>query len=136
MRAQRFDLVLEVFRAVEGLVDRCKAQVRNLIQVAQWLQNGKADLVRLHLGTVNGSDALLYFVGEALECIIRDISSLTSASHALDDLVSAELFCHSGALCDKQNGALDGSEARATISTFATPADGDALLDCSRVDDA
>ena len=52
--AQEGDGGLEVLEGVEGLVDGGEAQVGDLVELAQRLEDGQADLVRVDLGAAPG----------------------------------------------------------------------------------
>ena len=48
MGTEGLDFLFKVFRAIEGLVDRREAQVRDFIEVSQWIEDSESDLVGLH----------------------------------------------------------------------------------------
>ena len=60
------DLRLEVGQGLEGAVDAGEAQVGDLVELPQGLEDRQADLVGLDLGGAVGADGLLDPLGEQL----------------------------------------------------------------------
>src|SRR6188768_529074 len=74
--AQEGDGRLEVLEGVEGLVDGGEAQVGDLVELAQRLEDGQTDLVRVDLGAALAADGLLDALGEDGEVVLGDRAAL------------------------------------------------------------
>lgn len=77
-----------------------------------------------------------YFLGQSLESVIADISTLASAPYAADELVATERLRQAIALDYQEDCLFDGGKTAATGRAFAATADRSSLFDNSRIDDA
>src|SRR4051794_33424447 len=89
---QQGDGGLEVLERVEGLVDAGEAEVGDLVELAERLEDGQADLVRLDLGAAGQADGLLDALREQGELVLGNGPALAGLAHADEDLAAAERF--------------------------------------------
>src|SRR5690606_9488765 len=113
-----------------------EAQVGDLVETAQRLQDRQPDLVRVNLGLTQRADRLLHLLGEHLQLVLGDRPALAGLARAADDLVAAERLGRAGALDDRQRGGLDRAEAPAALRALTAPPDDGALLLDAAVDHA
>src|SRR3954469_6013711 len=123
-RSEGCDLSLEVGQALEGAVDAGEAQVGDLVELPQGLEDGQAHLVGGDLGGAIGADGLLDPLGEQLEVVLLDRPALTGLSDTADDLGPAERLGASAALHHGERGLFHRGEAPAALRTRTAPADG------------
>src|SRR4051794_37668751 len=130
------DLLLEVFYGGERAIDAREAEVRHLVQLAQWTEDGEPDLVAGDLGGTPGPDGLLHAVGELGERVLVDRPALAGAPHAAHDLLTAERLGDAAALDDREDGFLDHGEPTPAGGAGAATAGGLPVVDLSGVDHA
>src|SRR6478672_3590283 len=133
--AQEGDGRLEVVEGVEGLVDGGEAQVRDLVELAQRLEDGQADLVRVDLCAPLAADGLLDALGEEGEVVLGDRAALTGLADTDEHLGPAERLGGAGALDDAEAGRLDGGEAAAALGALAPAPDARAVVGGAGVHD-
>ena len=119
---QRRDLGLEVGQALEGAVDAGEPQVGDLVELAEGLEDGQADLVGGDLGGAVGADGLLDPLGEQLQVVLGDGPALAGLADAADDLGPAERLGAAAALNPGQGGLLDRGEPPAGLPAPKAPA--------------
>ncbi len=104
MGPQCCDLTFEVLGGAEPPVHRGKAQVRDLIQVTQRAKDGQAHLIAGNFRGSSRPDGILDLLGQQVQRIIIDITTLTGPPYALDDLVATKRLSDPAALHDGQHG--------------------------------
>lgn len=90
MGPQCCDLTFEVLSGAEPAIHRGKAQVRDLIQVTQRAKDGQAHLIAGNFRGSSRPDGILDLLGQQVQRIIIDITTLTGPPYALDDLVATK----------------------------------------------
>jgi len=80
----------EVLEGFEGLVDAREAQVGNLVEPLERVQDRQADLMRLDLRSAGGPDGLFDLLGEHGQVIFGDGTALAGLADTVDDLAAAE----------------------------------------------
>lgn len=90
MGPQCCDLTFEVLGGAEPAIHRGKAQVRDLIQVTQRAKDGQAHLIAGNFRGSSRPDGILDLLGQQVQRIIIDITTLTGPPYALDDLVATK----------------------------------------------
>src|SRR6478735_6357902 len=133
--AQEGDGRLEVLETVEGLVDGGETQVGDLVELAQRLEDGQADLVRVDLGAALAADGLLDALGEQRQVVLGDRAALTGLADADEDLGAAERLGGAGALHDRQARGPDRGEPAPALGALATAADARAVVGGAGVHD-
>lgn len=119
MGPQCCDLTFEVLSGAEPAIHRGKAQVRDLIQVTQRAKDGQAHLIAGNFRGSSRPDGILDLLGQQVQRIIIDITTLTGPPYALDDLVATKRLSDPAALHDGQHGGLDGGETAAALGARA-----------------
>src|SRR5581483_1106366 len=104
--AELLELLLEVLRVGERLVDAREAQVRHRVEGLQALQHDGADLRRGHVGRVQRAQLLLDGVQEPHDLLSGDRPLLARLEDADLQLVAVEVLDAPVALDDAQVGPL------------------------------
>lgn len=68
----RLDFALEVLGRLKGPVDEGESQVSDLIEFAEWTEDGQPDLIAGHLEPL-GAYRVLHLLGEQVQGVIVDL---------------------------------------------------------------
>jgi len=135
---QRVDLLAQLLKALEALVDAGEADVRDLVDLAQLVHGRLADDPRRDLGRATRAQGSLDLFGRLLRRVGRDRPPGERLGQARRKLVAIELLAPTVALEHGQAGrlyALVGREARrAQVALASAPDRG--VVDVARIDDA
>src|SRR6478735_2531614 len=126
---------LEVLEALPRLVDAGEPQVRDLVELAERLEDGHADLVRLDLGVSLRPDRLLDLLGEKGQVVLADGPSLACLAHTREDLGPAERLGGTRPLDHVEARGLERREAAVALGALASTPDAGAVVGGARVDD-
>ena len=134
--AEQGDLGFEIFKGVEGAVDRCETQVRDFVEFAQRAEDRQSDLHGRDLRRAGGAQRVFNPLGEQGEIVVADRSTLACLANARDDLVASERLLCSGSLRDKEHGGFGRGEPTTAGRAFPAAADRAGILDGTGVDHA
>src|SRR5579875_2707367 len=138
LREEQADFPGEIVGTLEPVVDAREPEVGDVVELAQVIEHGDADLFGRDLAS--GREEKPFDV--ARECIDRGISHrpvLARGSHPGGDLVSAKRLVLTGTLHHNKPGArtaLEGREAVSTAQALAPSPDRGPLGNLPGVDDA
>src|SRR5689334_6380206 len=133
--SQERDGPFEVLEALPRLVDAGEPEVGDLVELAERLEDGHADLVRLDLGVALRPDRLLDLLGEEGQVVLTDGPSLACLAHAGEHLGPAERLGGPRPLDHVEARGLERREAAVALGALATPANAGAVVSGARVDD-
>src|SRR5947207_1797272 len=134
---QEADLPLEVGEVLEALVNRGEAEVGDGVEGPQVVEDGLADHLAAHLGTLL-PDLLLHRQGEGGDVVLADRAVLGRPAHPVDDLGPLERLPVARPLHDHEVGLLDPFERRVAppaAQALPSPAGGGTAVGHARIDD-
>src|SRR5699024_5253277 len=132
---QRIDRGLEVLEGVEALIDAGEAQVGDLVEFAQRIEDGQPHFVGIDLGDALRADVLLDPLRQLRAIISAVRPPLAGLAHSRHDLLPRELLGPPGAFDRRQARGLHRREAATAVAALSPPADRGAVFAGPRVDD-
>ena len=135
---EALDLLNELTDVFELAIDRCKADVRYLIDLVKPLHNQLTNLSRRHFALRLLREAALNLIDNLLELDNADRPLLGRLEQSPQNLVPVEWFPASIRLNDHEVDLTDpliGSEALEALLALASAANHRAILALTRIDD-
>jgi hypothetical protein len=132
---QSCNLVFEVGERLEATVNRGEPQVRDLIQVPERAEDGKANLVGRNLTAPPAPDRVFHLLREQRKLIFADWPALARAPNTADDLVPVKGLGDTTSLGNSQDDRLLGGEAAPAGWTRTPTADRGAVIGGPAVND-
>src|SRR5450631_3192595 len=94
LRSQFGNGLLEILSRAERPVDTGESQIRNLVEVAQRLENHQPDLVGRDLRDAGSPNRVLDRLGELRQRVLVNGPALAGASDTVDDFGATERLGH------------------------------------------
>lgn len=132
--AQAANFRLEIGETVEIAIDAGESEVRDFVELSQWLQNREPDLLARDLRTPRGSELLFHLLREPSQRIFIDTATLARLANARNDLLATERFSDPGPLDYGESQLLHRREPPITRRALTTPPDGRTIIGSSAVD--
>jgi len=86
------NLGFKIIQGIEGSIDRGESKVGNLIQFAEWSENGKSDLLGRYFTISAGAEIVFNALSKYCEIIVTHRSSLAGLTHSIYHFKSIECF--------------------------------------------
>lgn len=102
------------------MVDRGEAQIRHLIQLSQWLEDGQADFVGVDLAGACLPNGFFHTLGKLSEVLVGNRPALAGLSHTNGNFLARKRLGDPAALDDAEARGFEGAKASAAL--WALPA--------------
>lgn len=131
---QQSDRGLKVLQRFKALIDACKSQVSNLVELPQLRQNRQADLICVDLRSSGRPNGFFNPRRKSRQIGIGHRPALTSLSYAGNDLFAAEWLHHSASLYNVEARGFGSAEPLAALRALPPAANREPVITGSGVD--